>query len=54
LGNWWQDAFGSAPDRAPVKPKNIAADPHVVIGTEKADEAIILEGAAEEIKDRGV
>jgi len=36
------------------KAKNIAADPHVVIGTEKADEAVILEGLAEEIKDRSV
>ncbi len=30
----------------------MAADPHVVISTEKADEAVILEGTAEEIKDR--
>jgi len=46
--------FGSAPARATRKARNIVRDPHVAIGTEKADEAIILEGTAEEIKDRSV
>jgi len=32
------------------KAKNIAADPRVVIGTEKADEAVILEGLGEKSK----
>jgi hypothetical protein len=36
------------------KARNIASDPHVVIGTEKADEAVILEGTALEIMDRSV
>jgi len=53
-GVWWQDAFWFSTGPRTRKAKNIAADPHVVIGTEKADEAVILEGIAEEIKDRSV
>ena len=53
-GIWWQDAFWFSTGPRTRKAKNIAADPHVVIGTEKADEAVILEGTAEEIKDRSV
>jgi len=53
-GIWWRDAFWFSTGPRTRKAKNIAADPHVVIGTEKADEAVILEGTAEEIKDRAV
>jgi len=53
-GIWWQDAFWFSTGPRTRKAKNIAANPQVVIGTEKADEAIILEGAAQEIKDRSV
>ena len=53
-GIWWQDAFWFSTGARTRKAKNISADPHVVIGTEKADEAVILEGTAEEIKDRSV
>jgi hypothetical protein len=53
-GVWWQDAFWFSTGPRTRKAKNIAADPHCVIGTEKADEAVILEGSAEEIKDRSV
>ena len=53
-GVWWQDAFWFSTGPRTRKAKNIAADPHCVIGTEKADEAVILEGTAEEIKDRSV
>src|SRR5712691_13439034 len=53
-GIWWQDAFWFSTGPRTRKAKNIAADPHVVIATEKADEAVILEGTAEEIKDRSV
>jgi len=53
-GIWWQDAFWFSTGPRTRKAKNIAADPHVVIGTEKADEAVILEGTVEEIKDRAV
>ena len=53
-GVWWQDAFWFSTGPRTRKAKNIAADPHVVIGTEKAEEAVILEGIAEEITDRAV
>jgi len=53
-GIWWQDAFWFSTGPRTRKAKNIAADPHVVIGAEKADEAVILEGIAEEVKDRPV
>ena len=53
-GIWWQDAFWFSTGRRTRKAKNIAADPHCVIATEKADEAVILEGIAQEITDRAV
>ena len=53
-GVWWQDAFWFSTGPRTRKAKNIVHDPHVVIGTEKADEAVILEGTAEEIKDRSI
>jgi len=53
-GIWWQDAFWFSTGPRTRKAKNIAVDPHVIIGTEKADEAVILEGTAEEVKDRAV
>src|SRR5260370_31671408 len=53
-GIWWQDAFWFSIGARTRKARNMAADPHVVIGTEKADETVILEGTAEEIKDRSV
>ena len=53
-GVWWRDAFWFSTGPRTRKAKNIAADPHVVIATEKADEAVILEGTTEEIKDRSV
>ena len=53
-GIWWQDAFWFSTGPRTRKARNIAAFPHVVIATEKADEAVILEGTAEEITDRTV
>jgi hypothetical protein len=53
-GIWWQDAFWFSTGVRTRKAKNIAADPHCVIGTEKADEAVILEGIVEEIKDHSI
>lgn len=53
-GIWWQDAFWFSTGPRTRKAKNIAGTPHVVIGTEDADEAIILEGITEEITDRSV
>jgi hypothetical protein len=51
-GIWWQDSFWFSTGPRTRKAKNIAAQAHCVIGTEKADEAVILEGIAQEIKDR--
>ena len=53
-GIWWQDTFWFSTGPRARKAKNIAGNPRCVIGTEKADEAVILEGLAEEIKDRSV
>jgi hypothetical protein len=53
-GIWWKDAFWFSTGPRTRKAKNIGAHPHCVIGTEKADEAVILEGTVEEIKDRAV
>jgi Pyridoxamine 5'-phosphate oxidase len=53
-GIWWQDAFWFTTGRRTRKAKNIAANPHCVIATEKADEAVILEGAGQEITDRAI
>ena len=51
-GVWWQNAFWFSTGPRTRKAKNIAADSHCVIGTEKAVEAVIVEGIAKEIKDR--
>jgi general stress protein 26 len=53
-GIWWENAFWFSTGPSTRKAKNIAGDPHCVIGTEKADEAVILEGIAEDIKDRAI
>lgn len=53
-GIWWQDAFWFSTGPRARKAKNLAANPRCVIATEKADEAVILEGTADEIKDRGI
>ena len=53
-GIWWQDAFWFSTGPRTRKAKNIAVHPRCVIGTEKADEAVILEGTVEEIKDRTI
>jgi len=51
-GIWWDGAFWFSTGPQTRKAKNIAAQPHCVIGTEKADEAVIVEGTATEITDR--
>ena len=53
-GVWWQDAFWFSTGPRTRKAKNIAAHPHVVIATEAADEAVILEAIPQEIEDRAV
>ena len=51
-GVWWQDSFWFSTGPKTRKARNLAALPGCVIATENADEAVILEGPAEEIKDR--
>jgi Pyridoxamine 5'-phosphate oxidase len=53
-GVWWNAAFWFSTGPRTRKAKNIKEQPYCVIGTEKADEAVILEGTAEEIEDRAV
>lgn len=53
-GIWWEEAFWFSTGPRARKAKNIAANPRCVIGTEKADEAVIVEGTVQEIKDRAV
>jgi Pyridoxamine 5'-phosphate oxidase len=53
-GIWWQDAFWFSTGPHTRKAKNLAGNPQCVIGTEKADEAVIVEGTVQEVKDRAV
>jgi hypothetical protein len=53
-GVWWEDAFWFSTGPNTRKAKNIAAHRYCSIGTEQADEAVILEGVPQEIKDRAV
>jgi hypothetical protein len=53
-GIWWKDAFWFSTGPRTRKAKNMAANSYCVIGTEKADEAVIVEGVAEQITDRAV
>jgi len=51
-GLWLDDAFYFSTGRQSRKAQNLVANPHCVISTDRADEAVILEGVAEEITDR--
>ena len=53
-GIWWQDAFWFSTGLRTRKAQNLSANARCVIGTEKADEAVILEGIAHEVSDRAV
>src|ERR1700757_3899550 len=53
-GIWWQDAFWFSTGPRTRKAKNPSAQARCVIGTEKADEAVILEGSAQKITDRSI
>ena len=52
-GVWWENAFWFSTGPRTRKAKNIEAN-LTASCTEKADEAVILEGIAQEIKDRPV
>ena len=53
-GLWLRDAFWFGTGRNTRKAKNLAANSLCVIGTERADEAVIVEGVAAEISDRAI
>ncbi|MGB2589893.1 MAG: pyridoxamine 5'-phosphate oxidase family protein [Candidatus Acidiferrum sp.] len=53
-GIWWEGAFWFSTGPNTRKAKNIAVHAHCAIGTDRADEAVILEGIPEEISDRSV
>lgn len=53
-GVWWDGAFWFTTGPKTRKSKNLASEPHCAIGTDKADEAVIVEGIAEETTDRAV
>lgn len=53
-GIWWEGAFWFTTGPRTRKAKNLAAHAQCIIATEKADEAVILEGTAQEIRDRAV
>jgi hypothetical protein len=53
-GVWWENAFWFSTGPNTRKAKNIAALAYCAIGTEQADEAVILEGVPQEITDRAI
>lgn len=50
-GVWFKDAFYFSTGRHSRKRRNLTHDPRCVVNTEHADEPVILEGAAHEVKD---
>jgi PPOX class probable F420-dependent enzyme len=50
-GLWLDDAFYFSTGRQSRKARNLDANPHCVISTDRAEEAVIVEGVAEEIND---
>lgn len=50
-GVWLQDAFYFGTSRNSQKARNLAANPRCVVCTERADEAVILEGVARAVRD---
>jgi len=51
-GLWLDDAFYFSTGRQSRKAQNLDANPHCVVSTERAEEAVIVEGVAREITDR--
>src|SRR5215475_8390880 len=52
-GLWLDGAFYFSTGRQSRKARNLRANPNCVVSTDRSDEAVILEGVAEEIADRG-
>lgn len=53
-GVWLKHAFYFGTSSRSRKARNLAANPHCVICTERADEAVILEGVARAVRDAAV
>ncbi len=53
-GLWLNDLFLFSTGAQTVKARNLAANPHVVICTERADEAAFLEGTVETLIDKAL
>jgi hypothetical protein len=53
-GVWWEEAFWFSTGPNTRKAKNLAAHGYCCVGTERADEAVIVEGVPQEMEDRGV
>lgn len=51
-GLWLDDALYFSTGRQSRKARNLGVNPHCVVSTDRLDEAVILEGAAEEVADR--
>ena len=51
-GVWHEGAFYFSTGRQSRKARNLAANPRCVVCTERASEAVIVEGVAQELKDR--
>jgi nitroimidazol reductase NimA-like FMN-containing flavoprotein (pyridoxamine 5'-phosphate oxidase superfamily) len=51
-GLWLDGAFYFSAGRQSRKARNLSANPNCVVSTDRADEAVILEGVAEEITGR--
>ena len=52
-GVWWQDSLWFSTGSRTRKARNLVENGRCVIGTEKTDEAVILEGTTEAVADRG-
>ncbi len=52
-GLWWEDAFWFSTGPRTRKAKNLASNPRCAVGTEKADEAVIVEGIVARRKFHG-
>jgi len=50
-GIWFENKFYFSTGRKSRKARNLFANPHCVVGTERSREAVIVEGLAREVKD---
>ena len=51
-GLWWAGAFHFSTGKQSRKARNLASNPRCVVCTERAEEAVIVEGAAALVEDR--